>query len=254
MRPDAAIGPASNSSKPEGLRGYPASRLSEAAAFFAATVSPAAEWASGMDCLARFFRDLSASDIAQIQRKREVGIRLDGWNFYLTRRVPEPEKPRQPPRFGLVAVHRKRIIAATTRMGDMIRAPAEAAPFHVSTTSKPAACAVRWSAADTPAAATRGNARQPRLRRWCPSDATAARCPPTVMAKRSPIRPRALTCSRSSELSTYRTVRRRPVPRPAHARVRAPCVIRSAKSRCSKSPMRGNRNSKCGANQSNSKG
>src|SRR5471030_1276258 len=65
------------------------------------------------------------SDITQIERERKVAV----WNFRRRREfsllMAVPEKSGKPPRLGFVAVHGKRVVAASARMRDVIRAAAE---------------------------------------------------------------------------------------------------------------------------------
>src|SRR6202142_4799641 len=77
------------------------------------------DWVCSMGCWS------SASDIAQIEREREVAVR----NFRRRREpallVAMPEKPCQPPALSLIAVHRERVMAESARVRDVIGATPE---------------------------------------------------------------------------------------------------------------------------------
>ena len=114
------------------------------------------------------------SHIAQIQCEWKFRIFNRRRNFKFSLRVAVPEKARQPAALGLVAVHRKRVVAASARMRDVISAAAERTLVPSVVKIKPQRrVRRRWSAANIPAAATRGSARRRRLRRSCRSDAAA---------------------------------------------------------------------------------
>src|SRR4030095_3136964 len=61
----------------------------------------------------------------QIECQRKVGIARLRRHLERARRVTDAEEPRQPPAFGLIAVHGKRLEGAAARMRDVIHAPAK---------------------------------------------------------------------------------------------------------------------------------
>src|SRR5882724_1068961 len=83
---------------------------------------------SGCDAIYRIsFRKNSRSHFAQIQCEWE--FRIFDWrrDFKLSLRVAVTKKSGEPPRFGFVAVHGKRVVTASARMRDVISAAAERA-------------------------------------------------------------------------------------------------------------------------------
>src|SRR5882724_4951536 len=83
---------------------------------------------SGCDAIYRIsFRKNSRSHFAQIQCEWE--FRIFDWrrDFKLSLRVAVTKKSGEPPRFGFVTVHGKRVVTASARMRDVISAAAERA-------------------------------------------------------------------------------------------------------------------------------